>query len=69
MLIEGWVIHIARCRNGWLKNDYFNVNNIVSVSKDYSVEMVKLCKLLDFIKQVIGSDFMWAVYVEVDLAS
>jgi len=35
MLMEGWVIHVAHCRNGRLKNDYFNDDNIVSVSKDY----------------------------------
>ena len=55
MLMEGWLIHVAHCRNGRLRNDYFN-DNIFSLSKDYSLEIVKLCKLLDFIKQVIGSD-------------
>jgi hypothetical protein len=48
--MEGWVIHVAHCRNGRLQNDYFNDNNIFSVLKDYFIEIVKLCKLLDFIK-------------------
>lgn len=37
MLVEGWVSHVAHYRNGRLKNNYFNDDNIVSVSKDYSV--------------------------------
>jgi hypothetical protein len=53
--MEGCIIHVAHCRYGRLRNDCFN-DNIVSVSKDLSIEIVKLCKLLDFIKQVVGSD-------------
>jgi hypothetical protein len=56
MLMEDWVIQVALCRNESLKNDYFNDNNIVSVSKDYFIEIVKLCKLLDFIN-LLASEF------------
>jgi hypothetical protein len=36
--MEGWVTHVAHCRNGILKSDCVNDINDVSVSKDYSVK-------------------------------